>query len=273
MRVENLMNEVPQRCVHSDTLNDVTRRMWRLGCTILPLCGEDGVLLGQIDALSICQRVCAEGDDARVLRVRDMWVEPACSCSVETDVADVWALMSVARAAQLFVVDELGRLTGVVTQSALVEADRRQVAKVRLRDDGTEGAADEGHADWTLIASQSCLISPTGEMKSIQGNLLRLLLVFLERPGSTLNRTELLQRVCNRRWTSSNRYIDVLVGQLRRKFSDDAGSQRIIRTVYGQGYAGMFQVEPTGMPARSLLRSLDHCNWANRAERGVSLAL
>jgi DNA-binding response OmpR family regulator len=126
----------------------------------------------------------------------------------------------------------------------MVEVNHIPATRIRTRDDGPEG--DEGchYAGWTLIAAHLRLISPSGEVISIQRNLLRLLLVFLESPGVTLSRRVLLQRVCSRRWDASDRYIDVLVGQLRHKFSDDAASQRIIRTAHGRGYVFMLEVEP-----------------------------
>lgn len=243
MRIETLMNGVPQRCVRSDTLRDVARRMWSLGCTSLPLCDGGGELLGQVDARSIYLLTCVEDRGTRELRVSDAPIDPTCSCRPDTEIPEAWAIMTAAKASRLFVVDRSGRLVGVVARKAIVEADDLAVAKIRVCDDGAEVPAADGWFGWTLVAAQSRLISPTGEVRTIKRNLLRLLQVFLDEPGVALSRTTLLQRVCNRRWEPADRYIDVLVGQLRRKFSERRGSERVIRTAYGTGYICMLEVE------------------------------
>lgn len=279
MRIETLMNGVPQRCVRSDTLQDVARRMWSLGCTSLPLCDGGGELLGQLDARSIYRLTCIEDRGARELRVSDAPIDPTCSCRPDTEIPEAWALMTAAKASRLFVVDSSGRLVGVVARKAIVQADDLAVAKIRVCEDGADVPAADGWFGWTLIAAQSRLITPTGEVRAIKRNLLRLLQVFLDEPGVALSRTVLLQRVCNRRWEPSDRYIDVLVGQLRRKFSERRGSERVIRTAYGTGYICMLEVERiraesrTGQQADStadagtdaVLRSLDARSRASRA--------
>jgi len=54
--------------------------------------------------------------------------------------------------------------------------------------------------------------------------------------GVALSRDRIMTRMRNRRWHPDDRYIDVMVGQLRRKLGERGSRARIIRTVHGVGY-------------------------------------
>lgn len=273
MRVERIMRADPRCCEISDTLHAVARTMWRLGCNALPLCGPDGELLGQVDTQSIYRITCVDGNSIVGLRVADVPVSDACSCSASTDVADALALMTKEHASRLFVVDDHRRLIGFVALRTIAEAAGAPVTKIRRLERDSEYDHADRYAGWTLIVAHLRLVSPSGEVFSIQRNLLRLLLVFLEKPGVTLSRSLLLQRVCNRKWDASDRYIDVLVGQLRRKFSDDAASQRVIRTAHGRGYVFMLDVEPCAKPSRTGIASPDARSDRRAANAAVALVV
>ncbi|MEE8042519.1 MAG: helix-turn-helix domain-containing protein, partial [Pseudomonadales bacterium] len=54
--------------------------------------------------------------------------------------------------------------------------------------------------------------------------------------GEPMNRDQLMTRIRNREWYPDDRYIDVLVGQLRRKLGERASTAKIITTIHGTGY-------------------------------------
>jgi DNA-binding response OmpR family regulator len=64
----------------------------------------------------------------------------------------------------------------------------------------------------------------------------RLLCYFLERPGKTLSRGELLVRVLGYNRIISSRTIDVHVAGLRRKLGRSRDCPLRLLTVYGRGY-------------------------------------
>jgi DNA-binding response OmpR family regulator len=64
----------------------------------------------------------------------------------------------------------------------------------------------------------------------------RLLCYFLERPGQTLSRGELLVRVLGYNRTIASRTIDVHVAGLRRKLGRSPDSPLRLLSVYGRGY-------------------------------------
>lgn len=80
------------------------------------------------------------------------------------------------------------------------------------------------------------LTTPDGERRPLSAGEFQLLLAFLESPGQVQSRDQLMNRIRNREWLPDDRYIDVLVGQLRKKLGERAGSARIITTVHGAGY-------------------------------------
>ena len=64
----------------------------------------------------------------------------------------------------------------------------------------------------------------------------RLNLAFMEQAGEVMNRDQLMNRIRNREWFPDDRYIDVLVGQLRKKLGERAANAKIIATIHGTGY-------------------------------------
>jgi DNA-binding response OmpR family regulator len=56
------------------------------------------------------------------------------------------------------------------------------------------------------------------------------------RPGTVLSRRQLLESVWGDSWVGNDNIIDVHIGHLRRKLSDDASFPRYVTTVRGVGY-------------------------------------
>jgi DNA-binding response OmpR family regulator len=51
-----------------------------------------------------------------------------------------------------------------------------------------------------------------------------------------MTRDQLMNKIRNREWYPDDRYIDVLVGQVRRKFREFEPDITFIRTIHGTGY-------------------------------------
>ena len=239
-----------RRCGNGDRLQDAARSMLQLGCDALPICSTDGRLEGQLDAKAIYQLVCLGGVPIKDLSVANVPVADTCNCLPDTSVADAYAMLVRTDADWIYVVDDRRRLLGFVGRKALALVANLQVERIRRRNTAGERRDESPYDGWTLLIGHKQLIAPDGSSISIQRNLLRLLLVFMRRPGRTLTRHFLMKRVCNREWSRSDRYIDVLIGQLRRKFWDDPVGQRVIRTAYGSGYVFLLDVERPPSPVR-----------------------
>ena len=89
---------------------------------------------------------------------------------------------------------------------------------------------------YVLDVSRRELACPEGERRALSAGEYQLLSAFLDHAGQVLNRDQLMNRIRNREWMPDDRYIDVLVGQLRKKLGERAGNARLITTVHGAGY-------------------------------------
>lgn len=89
---------------------------------------------------------------------------------------------------------------------------------------------------WTLDLNKRELRSPDGDPRQLSAGEYQLLLAFMEKAGEVMNRDQLMNRIRNREWFPDDRYIDVLVGQLRKKLDERAANAKIITTIHGTGY-------------------------------------
>lgn len=89
---------------------------------------------------------------------------------------------------------------------------------------------------WSLDLNKRELTSPDGSAVQLSAGEYQLLLAFMEQAGEVMNRDQLMNRIRNREWFPDDRYIDVLVGQLRKKLGERAANAKIIATIHGTGY-------------------------------------
>lgn len=89
---------------------------------------------------------------------------------------------------------------------------------------------------WQLDLNKRELTSPDGSQTTLSAGEYQLLLAFMEQAGEVMNRDQLMNRIRNREWFPDDRYIDVLVGQLRKKLGERAANAKIIATIHGTGY-------------------------------------
>jgi two-component system torCAD operon response regulator TorR len=89
---------------------------------------------------------------------------------------------------------------------------------------------------WQLDLNKRELTSPEGTQTTLSAGEYQLLLAFMEQAGEVMNRDQLMNRIRNREWFPDDRYIDVLVGQLRKKLGERAANAKIIATIHGTGY-------------------------------------
>ena len=89
---------------------------------------------------------------------------------------------------------------------------------------------------WLLDLNKRELTAPDGDKKTLSAGEYQLLLAFMEKAGEVMNRDQLMNRIRNREWFPDDRYIDVLVGQLRKKLGERAANAKIIATIHGTGY-------------------------------------
>ena len=87
------------------------------------------------------------------------------------------------------------------------------------------------------------MVTPNGDTQSLSAGEFHLLLALIQSAGEVLTRNQLMNKIRNREWYPDDRYIDVLVGQVRRKFRQHAPDTTFISTIHGTGY--LFSPEVT----------------------------
>ena len=89
---------------------------------------------------------------------------------------------------------------------------------------------------WALDLNTRALVADGGVSQQLSQGEFQLLLALMDNAGEPMNRDQLMTRIRNREWYPDDRYIDVLVGQLRRKLGERASTAKIITTIHGTGY-------------------------------------
>ncbi|MGI9492937.1 MAG: response regulator [Geminicoccaceae bacterium] len=111
-------------------------------------------------------------------------------------------------------------------------------AAQRRPDPATEPLSDKTlrFAGWTFDLDRRTLTSAAGEAVLLTTYEFELLAALAARPSLPLSRERIMELIAHRHWDPDDRSIDVLIGKLRRKLSDDARSPTLIKTVRGLGY-------------------------------------
>ena len=89
---------------------------------------------------------------------------------------------------------------------------------------------------WTLDLNKRQLVTPEAKVQSLSAGEYHLLMALIESAGEVMTRDQLMNKIRNREWYPDDRYIDVLVGQVRRKFRQHAPGTTFISTIHGTGY-------------------------------------
>ena len=118
----------------------------------------------------------------------------------------------------------------------LLSRSRNLIRRVKSQKQ-QRSAGNVRHFDgWAVDLNKRELTTPDGEQRSLSAGEFQLLLAFIENAGQVMNRDQLMGLIRNREWFPDDRYIDVLVGQLRKKLDERASNARLITTIHGTGY-------------------------------------
>jgi CBS domain-containing protein len=106
--------------------------MDEIGCGILPVAGDQGQVVGVITDRDICLALARRDVRASQLAVREVMTTAPATCTAGCTLSAALAAMASARVRRLPVVDENGRLQGILSLDDLIvevpEPDAAQVA-------------------------------------------------------------------------------------------------------------------------------------------------
>ena len=126
MRVHEIMT---RRVVTVHPQNRVERAaqlMEECDCGALPVIGDNGVLVGVVTDRDIALRIVARGRDVRSSIVADCMTPRVFACYANESVAECMHQMARRQVRRMPIVDERGRLTGIVSQGDLARHAGRQ---------------------------------------------------------------------------------------------------------------------------------------------------
>jgi DNA-binding response OmpR family regulator len=118
----------------------------------------------------------------------------------------------------------------------LLSRSRNLIRRVQIQQSQRKRNHIRNFDGWRLDLNKRELTSPEESHIQLSAGEYQLLLAFMEQAGEVMNRDQLMNRIRNREWFPDDRYIDVLVGQLRKKLGERASDAKIIATIHGTGY-------------------------------------
>lgn len=133
MRVSDIMTADPACTTADDTLQHVARMMRDHDCGEIPIVDDQETrrLTGVVTDRDITCRAVAEGFDTTATTVGDIMTKEVFSCSVDTGVSECREQMEDHQIRRMPVVDEQGRLCGIVAQADIARhASTRHTAEL-----------------------------------------------------------------------------------------------------------------------------------------------
>ncbi len=115
MRIRDLMAREVVTCQATDDLGTAGKRMIRAGCGSLPVCGDGGKLVGFLTDRDISSYLCSTDRRPSEARAAAAMREEIWSCGPEDRPAEAMVIMRSHHVRRLPVLDDDGRLIGIVS--------------------------------------------------------------------------------------------------------------------------------------------------------------
>ena len=129
-RIRDIMTSNPQTVEPSKTVVDAARIMKQEDAGVVPVT-ENGRLTGMVTDRDIAIRVVAEGKDPQSTAVREVVSKNLVTIDPQQDLDEALRLMAQHQVRRLPVVEEDGRLVGIVAQADVArEGDDTQTGQV-----------------------------------------------------------------------------------------------------------------------------------------------
>jgi CBS domain-containing protein len=115
MNVQTIMTREVKTCRPNDTLDTPTRIMWENDCGCVPVIGDDKRVLGMITDRDICMAAWTQGGHLSEMRVSGAFSKQPHTCNVHATLASAEQIMREYQVRRLPVVDDMGRLVGLLS--------------------------------------------------------------------------------------------------------------------------------------------------------------
>ncbi len=124
MKVKEICTWEPRVCSQNGTLADVARTMWEGDCGTVPIVDASGKVVGMVSQRDVTMAAVMKDRAPRYVEVREVMTGPVFGCGPEDDVGDALKVMAEKRVRHLPVLDDEGRLKGILSISDCVRNSR-----------------------------------------------------------------------------------------------------------------------------------------------------
>jgi len=149
MKVEQLMSRTVRTCRATETLNRAAQLMWENDCGCVPVVDEDGRAVGIVTDRDACMAAYTQGGPLDALPVGSAMARDLRSCRATDTIVEAESIMRAAQVRRLPVVDEAGRLIGLLSLNDIA----REAARGRGTRPKPAVVAEELAATLTAICS------------------------------------------------------------------------------------------------------------------------
>lgn len=138
MKIEHLMTSDVRTCGPNDNLSFVAQAMWDGDCGCLPVIDPERRVVGMITDRDVCMAAHLRGTPLWGITVAEVMARVVYACRSSEKIGVAVALMTEHRLRRLPVVDEHGRLAGLITLSSLAHSatgkDKKKHSRVDSED-------------------------------------------------------------------------------------------------------------------------------------------
>ena len=133
MQCQDLMKSEVESFRETDPVLAIARRMREVNIGFVPICDDDGHPIGALTDRDIALRVCCEDRLASQTRAGVVMTREIITCRDTDPLESAEELMARHHKSRMMIVDEDGRLVGVISLSDIVEEedDRRAAETMR----------------------------------------------------------------------------------------------------------------------------------------------
>ncbi|NOT60662.1 MAG: CBS domain-containing protein [Acidobacteria bacterium] len=122
MKVSHLMNDEVRVCALESNLADAAGVMWEGDCGVLPVINADHQVVGMLTDRDIAIATATKGRPATEISVAEVVNRPVSSCHVDDEIQTALKTMRHEKIRRLPVLNDEGRLQGILTINDVVLA-------------------------------------------------------------------------------------------------------------------------------------------------------
>jgi CBS domain-containing protein len=120
MKVADVMMRTPASCAAETNLAAAVEILWNRNCGMLPIVNQQGKVTGVVTDRDICVALGTRNCRASEITVHEIQPEKLFACKADDDIHTALAIISGAKVRRLPVLDEAGKLQGILSLDDVV---------------------------------------------------------------------------------------------------------------------------------------------------------